>query len=60
MRRYLLVLAVIALALPAAGCMRMHKPADRVAEEDCLNEGFERGTTEFVDCVKELSEDDKE
>jgi hypothetical protein len=60
MRRLLLVLPLVALALPAAGCMRKQKPVDPVAEQNCLNEGFERDTTEFVDCVNELSKDDKE
>ena len=60
MRRNLLLLTVIALSLSVTACMRTPKPVDRVAEQDCLNEGFERGTTEFVDCVNELSEDDKE
>ena len=59
-RRIFLLLTVATLALSASACMRQSKPVDRVAEQDCLNEGFERGTTEFVDCVNELSEDDKD
>lgn len=45
---------------PAAGCDRFHRdePVDPEIEQSCREEGFDPGTTEFDDCVKELSGSD--
>jgi hypothetical protein len=32
------------------------RPEDRVAHEECAQQGFDPGTTEFVNCVDELSQ----
>ena len=59
-RRSLLILATSALLAPAAGCdrFRHHEPVDPEVEQSCREEDFDPGTTEFADCVKELSGSD--
>lgn len=56
------LLIVLAAALPAlsTGCDRFgqQEPPDPAVEQSCREEGFDPGTTEFADCVEELSESD--
>ena len=53
----LLILMASALLALSAGCDRRTEPktVDRDAEESCLEEGFDPGTTEYVNCIEELS-----
>jgi hypothetical protein len=55
--RLLILVPAIFLVLPA-GCDLMHrdKPVDPAIEQSCREEGFDPDTTEFDDCVKELSQ----
>jgi hypothetical protein len=55
--RFLTVMAAAPLVL-CAGCdLRIGMdPVDRSVEESCMNEGIDPETTEYEDCVKELSE----
>lgn len=59
-RRSLLTLMAAALLAPTAACDRFRRdePVDPEVEQSCREEGFDPGTTEFVDCVKELSGSD--
>ena len=50
------VLGAALLAL-TAGC-QSKIGSDPVAEEACLEEGYDPGTTEYADCIKELSGSD--
>ena len=54
----LLTLMAAALLVPSAGCdLRIEpEPVDRAVEESCLEEGYDPETTEYADCIKELSE----
>jgi hypothetical protein len=47
-------------AVTAAGCNARiaPRPEDRAAHEECAQQGFDPGTTEFVNCVDELSQSD--
>ena len=56
-RRSLLILMAGALLAPAAACDRFHRdePVDPEIEQSCQEEGYDPATTEFDDCVKELS-----
>jgi hypothetical protein len=56
----LLTLMAAALLVLCAGCdMRIGlDPVDRSVEESCMDEGIDPETTEYEDCVKELSEPD--
>jgi len=56
-RRSLLTLMALSLLAPAAACdrFRHHEPVDPEVEQSCREEGFDPETTEFADCVKELS-----
>ncbi|MDX1423263.1 MAG: hypothetical protein R3322_09000 [Kiloniellales bacterium] len=44
------------LTIPA-GCDWRHRdePVDPAVAQSCREEGFDPGTTEYVDCVEELS-----
>lgn len=50
----LLTLSAAALLGLTAGCEPKFG-SDPVAEDACLEEGYDPGTTEYADCVKELS-----
>jgi len=54
----LLTLLTAALLVLCAGCdMRIGlDPVDRSVEESCMDEGIDPVTTEYEDCVEELSE----
>ena len=56
-KRLLSLMAAALLAL-CAGCdLRIGMdPVDRSVEESCMDEGLDPETTEYADCVKELSE----
>ncbi len=56
MRARLSIVAVALLAL-AAGCEKKIG-SDPAAEQACLEEGYDAGTTEYAECVKELSGSD--
>ena len=56
MRASFFVLSAALLAL-ATGC-QSKVGSDPAAEQACLEEGFDAGTTEYADCVEELSEAD--
>jgi len=47
-------------ATAAAGCDATigPRPEDPAAHDECVQEGFDPGTTEFVNCVDELSQTD--
>jgi len=54
-------LAATALLALLAGCDGTIQPdigPNPIYEEQCRQEGFDPGTTEYVDCVRELSEPD--
>ena len=55
------VLWVVALLMFSAGCEMTvgQDPVDRSAEDACMEEGFDIGTTEYDNCVEELSEPDQ-
>jgi hypothetical protein len=57
----LLALLGGALLVLSAGCNHWNgpKPMNPDVEQSCLEEGYDRETTEFADCVKELSETDQ-
>jgi len=57
---YMTLLAGASLVL-SVGCnhWRGPNPMNADAEQSCLEEGYDRETTEFSDCVKELSETDQ-
>ena len=57
-----LILVLTLLGAANAGCNRYEPPrrASPEVREACLQEGFDPDTTEFVDCVKELSSSDAE
>lgn len=48
------VILAAAIVLLAAGCEKK-VGSDPSAEEACLQEGYDAGTTEYADCVEELS-----
>lgn len=54
MRAGFFVLSAVLVAL-AAGC-QSKIGSDPAAEQACLEEGFDAGTTEYAECVEELSE----
>ncbi len=56
----LLTLMAAALLALSAGCdLRIGlDPVDREVEESCLEEGYDPATTEYADCIEELSETD--
>ena len=54
MRASFLILSAMLMAL-AVGC-QSKAGSDPAAEQACLEEGFDAGTTEYAECVKELSE----
>jgi hypothetical protein len=50
--------------ISAAGCTSNEQSLDTYhmnpdVEQSCVAEGFDRGTTEFANCVEELSESDQ-
>jgi len=49
-------------ATAAAGCevTVVPEPEDRAAHEGCVQEGLDPGTTEFINCVDELSQTDRQ
>ena len=55
--RRLLTLVAAALLALCAGCnLRIgSEPVDPAVEESCLEEGYDPDTTEYADCIKELS-----
>ena len=59
-----LTLIVAALLALATGCDQKKltwwkpSPMDPDIEQSCREEGFDPGTTEYEDCLKELSESD--
>ena len=57
-RKGFLVLAAATLLAVSAGCDRWKssEPPDPAVAESCEQEGFDPGTTEYADCVEELSE----
>lgn len=52
----LLILSAAFFAL-SAGCDKKIG-SDPAAEQACLEEGYDAGTTEYAECVKELSGSD--
>jgi len=54
-RRPLTLLASALLVLSAGCALTVEpEPVDPVAEESCSEEGYDPGTTEYVNCIEEL------
>lgn len=49
-----LLMLAAALVLLSAGCNKKIG-SDPAAEEACLEEGYDPGTTEYANCLEELS-----
>ncbi len=60
-KRKALGFVLLLAASAAAGCgptIVVPRPEDRAAHDGCVQEGLDPGTTEFANCMEELSQTD--
>ena len=57
-RAFGFVLLLAAAAMTGCEATIVTEPEDQAAQDACVQEGFDPGTTEFVNCVDEVSRSD--